>query len=66
MEKYIFARKEYHCDNCQQIIKVGELYLFVKGRGPRYKDDDIHHENIQVGIHYYQYRLCLKEGCDDS
>ena len=63
MEKYMRARKEYPCDHCKQIIKKGELYLLDKGRAPRYSSDGSY---IQIGINYYQYRLCLKEGCHDS
>jgi len=66
MEKHIFARKEYPCDHCHQIIAKGELYLFGKGREPRYLNDDINNENKQVGIYYYQYRLCLKRGCGEE
>jgi len=61
----MFAKKEYRCDHCQQTIKIDDLYLFGKGRGPRYLDDDINCEDTQVGIEYYQYRLCLREDCGD-
>ena len=66
MLKYIKARKEYLCDHCQQKIEIGEVYAFSKGREPRYLNDDINCEDIQVGIHYYQYRLCLKADCSEE
>ena len=64
METYLKARKEYPCDHCGQTIEIGEVYIFGKGRDPRYLEDDINNDNIQVGIHYYQYRLCLKVNCN--
>lgn len=65
MEKYMYAQKNYPCDHCDRAIVPGELYLFGKGRGPRYLDSDINNDNVQVGIEYYQYRLCLKRDCKE-
>ncbi len=65
MEKYMYAQKRYPCDHCKRIIVPGELYLFKKGREPAYADD-VHGNDVQVGINYYQYRLCLKRGCRDD
>ncbi len=64
MEKFLKARKKYHCDHCLRLIYPGEIYRLGKGRDPRYKNDDINNDNIQVGIRYYQYRLCTRDDCD--
>lgn len=64
-ERYMRARKEYPCDHCGQIIEKGELYNFGKGRYPAFAED-VHGNDVQVGISYYQYRLCLKRGCGDG
>ena len=64
MEKFLKARKKYHCDHCLRLIYPGEIYRFGKGRGPRYLNDDIDCDDIQVGIEYYQYRLCARDDCD--
>jgi hypothetical protein len=50
------ARKDYKCDQCEGDIKKDDYYEFGKGRGPAYDKDC----NEQIGIHYWQYRLCSK------
>lgn len=53
MEKIMHARKPHSCDCCENIIPVGDQYLFGNGREPKYNKHD-----EQVGIQYYQFRLC--------
>lgn len=54
MEKIMRARKPYQCDCCENIIFVGDHYLFGNGREPKCDKDD-----EQYGIQYYQFRLCV-------
>jgi len=60
MKKVVIARKEYKCAHCGKPILIGEKYTLGKGRDPKLDDDD-----NQIGIEYYQYRLCL-EYCGDN
>jgi len=53
----VTARKEWACDYCEAIIKPGEKYQLEKGRGEVLDDND-----EQVGIKYWTYRYCLKDG----
>ena len=55
MEKVIKARKKYVCDHCGRDINIGDKYHFGKGKEPKFDDDF----ERQIGIHYYQYRLCF-------
>ena len=64
MDKYLKARKSYLCDHCGQIIKAGEVYIFGKFREGRYAEDVMGNE-VQVGIRYCQYRVCLKPDCGE-
>ena len=68
MERFMKAQKDYICDYCGKPIKKGRIYLFGKGRDPRYRA--IHPleqyrglSEEQVGIQYYQYRLCTRTDC---
>ncbi len=60
IEKIIKARKDYECVYCGKKIRKGTLHQFGKTRVPRYKDDDIFCDDIQIGIEYVEWRLCLR------
>lgn len=64
MPKYLKARKPYPCDACGQEIEKGELYIFGKSKEPRYTEDAMGND-VQVGIQYCQYRVCLKIDCGE-
>ena len=59
MEKIVKARKNWECDSCEGSINIGEMCLLGRGREPR--DDDGYYEQKQIGIWYYEYRICM--GC---
>lgn len=48
----IKVRKDHICDNCNGIIKKGELAVFQSGRYPRYKVGICDEE--QIGIEYWK------------
>ena len=56
MEKMVIARKEHRCDSCGSQIKKGDKYLYGQGKDPRFDSGD-----NQIGIEYYNYRICSKE-----
>ncbi|KKL13208.1 hypothetical protein LCGC14_2528070 [marine sediment metagenome] len=51
------ARKNYICNHCDGPINRGELYVLGKGKEPRF-DEDKTSLGKQIGIKYYQFRLC--------
>jgi len=58
--KIVKARKDYVCHLCNGVIRKGNKHLHTTGRSPKLADD---HET-QIGIEYYSYRRCLRDGCD--
>ncbi len=62
MEKLVKARKAHTCDNCDEIIQKNDKYIYSEHKGAKYKDSDIFNDDIQIGIEYSKYHLCLK--CD--
>ncbi len=54
----IKVRKDHKCDNCNVIIKKGELAVFQSGRAPRYETDESHGdvfgEGPQIGVEYWK------------
>lgn len=50
----IKVRKDHKCDNCNVVIKKGELAIFQSGRYPRYKDGDQYGNGVQIGIEYWK------------
>ena len=59
MEKLIKARKEWSCDQCGAKIIPGQFYNYLKWRDPRYAED-VMGNDVQVGIEYYSFKLCLE------
>lgn len=61
------ARKEYECVYCERKIKIGQLHEHGRTRGARYAVDDVHGD-VQIGIQYYEWRLCLEGdvGCVEA
>ncbi len=49
----IKVRKDHKCDNCNVIIKKGELAIYQEGRSPTYSEGD-YQEDIQTGIYYWK------------
>ena len=64
MDRIVKARKAYYCALCGRCIFKGMKYQFTKTRHPLYSED-IMDNDVQVGIEYAQYRLCLRVDCDD-
>ena len=59
--KTVRARKTHICSECQRNIVQGEDYFYSTGKDPVYTDDVMGNE-VQTGIHYYHYKLCID--CD--
>lgn len=63
-EKIVKARKRWLCDHCCRWIEVGEKYTFGTTREPNYTED-VMGNDIQDGIRYIQWRLCLRDDCNE-
>ncbi len=58
------ARKNYKCDYCKGIIKIGEIYELGKDRIPVFETDRIDaiygYDGKQTGIEYVSWKICSK------
>ena len=60
MDKIVKARKEHVCNECNNIIKIGDSYHYGEYREPKYGSFHGYGIADQIGINYIKYRLCLK------
>lgn len=70
MNNIVKARKAYLCDCCSRKIERGDKYTFGKTREPRYPEPHPLQarsilDDIQIGITYIHWRLCLRDDCSE-